>query len=555
MADASGSDVSNLIERTETYPYYMWYFTACFLGVVSLCNFSSLLFSKISRSSFAVSSTPHSDPEKNASNPNGAISFSRLPMAIVNTFRVLAYRTTINIGSSFSINLAEVVVSVVYIVALYTLAFINTTTSDGRSLSITFWSSRAGTLATSQLPLIVALGTKNNVISVLTGVGYEKLNFIHRMISRVVFILLWIHAGGMNADHFIIVGFMALLAFTLLIVISIRPVRGRAYEFFFYMHCALAIIFLGGGYYHANTEHYGAYIWPCFLIWGLDRFVRIIRLVTCNHSYFSPLSKSSEMEASTKLITSDLICLTIQRPPHFNWSPGQFAYLVAPGVSLLPFEGHPFTIELVFLINVRDGFTKRLHEVATKGETIKVLLDGPYGSRVDVDTFDNIVLVAGGSGVTYTLPILLDTIARVRSNKSKCERIVFIWSVRDAAHLRSISPTLISISNHIHPSLKIELRLFVTGSNDVDIDLSELSPSTLSSFVHLSISRGRPNLPAILEAEVEQARGRDMCVAVCGSQAIANTVRRTLGFHVTGLMTVMKSGANISLHVESFGYA
>ncbi|KAL6302876.1 hypothetical protein BKA93DRAFT_826973 [Sparassis latifolia] len=67
-----------------------------------------------------------------------------------------------------------------------------------------------------------------------------------------------------------------------------------------------------------------------------------------------------------------LIRLQHSRPSHFNRSPGQTAYLLMPTVSALPFEAHPFTIvsidttneigaaELVFLINVRKGFTKRL---------------------------------------------------------------------------------------------------------------------------------------------------------------------------------------------------
>lgn len=36
---------------------------------------------------------------------------------------------------------------------------------EGKKLDYQYWGNRAGTIAASQLPLVTALGTKNNVIS------------------------------------------------------------------------------------------------------------------------------------------------------------------------------------------------------------------------------------------------------------------------------------------------------------------------------------------------------------------------------------------------------
>lgn len=112
-----------------------------------------------------------------------------------------------------------------------------------------------------------------------------------------------------------------------------------------------------------------------------------------------------------------------------------------PGVSTIPFEAHPFTIasvdttheetrgddismaekevlgesepywkELVFFINSHDGFTKKLRDAAEKGGKMKVFVDGPYGKSPDLTDYDTSVLIAGGSGVSFTLPLLLDGI-------------------------------------------------------------------------------------------------------------------------------------------------
>ncbi len=48
--------------------------------------------------------------------------------------------------------------------------------------------------------------------------------------------------------------------------------------------------------------------------------------------------------------------------------------------------------ELVFLINVQEGFTKRL---AACNGPIKVFIDGPYGPSPNLSKFDSVVFVAG----------------------------------------------------------------------------------------------------------------------------------------------------------------
>ncbi|EEB98036.1 hypothetical protein MPER_02530, partial [Moniliophthora perniciosa FA553] len=97
---------------------------------------------------------------------------------------------------SYSLNVAEVAVTFMYIIALFTWAFIRTTSVSGVKLQISYWANRTGVLAASQLPLITVLGTKNNALSLITGISYEKFNHLHRMIARVVLVLLCLHAGS-----------------------------------------------------------------------------------------------------------------------------------------------------------------------------------------------------------------------------------------------------------------------------------------------------------------------------------------------------------------------
>lgn len=185
---------------------------------------------------------------------------------------------------------------------------------------------------------------------------------------------------------------------------------------------------------------FGFYLWPCFIIWGLDRVFRLARLVYYNHHYFGFSKVSHQLDASVELLSPHLVRLHLKRPPHFRWAPGQTAFLAMPTVSRFPIESHPFTIasvdaryalddtkavrvtdsekngsdsgsdsdatlywnELVFLIHVREGYTRRLADSAARGEKVKVLVDGPYGFSPDLDADDTVMLVAGNAS-SYVL--------------------------------------------------------------------------------------------------------------------------------------------------------
>ncbi|KAL0948175.1 hypothetical protein HGRIS_010786 [Hohenbuehelia grisea] len=641
------------IKRNLEYPWQLWYCLSIFLFIIAACQFAAFVHAKRKRRRKGSSAAPGlrvggggatsslSAPRAGAATEfkttrsvspyprRHAVSLRRLPVAFVNAYRVIAFRWTINFGGGYTLSFADVALSCAYIIALFTWSFINTTDLEGNKHANRYWSNRTGTLATSQFPLITALGTKNNLISLLTGVTYDKLNYLHRMTSRVVFVLIWVHGAGRIkkgihgeewSETWLWTGVLGGVAFAVLCLVSIRPVRAQAYELFFYMHFALVLMFLIGSYYHAAYRHFDPYVIACFIIWGLDRVIRFIRVVIFNHSYFGFKRGSGTLDASTELLSDNLVRVTMRRPPHFHWAAGQTAYLIMPSVSTLPFEAHPFTIasfdgssfpehqtgidtgavgdvgcqdqekdqekgtsedvlgtsarywkELVFLINVQEGCTRRLAKVAAKNGTIKVFVEGPYGPSPDLRRFDTVVLVAGGSGVAHTLPVFLDTIERVRHDKSVCSRLVFIWSIRDISHVNWVSDTLYKGLLLAPPGLDIIIRISVTGQiPDVltwgdDDSMHSTPPETpssqktieplgLLSMQSIQISNGRPDLKALLRQEAESTDGR-MVVSVCGSQSIAGAVREALSFPVSSPGSVLRGGASVTLHVESFGYA
>ncbi|KAG1870821.1 ferric reductase NAD binding domain-containing protein [Suillus subluteus] len=623
ISDGSLQDARNIL-----YPTQAWYCIGLFIFIIATFQWISFLHSKFA---WRRQTSSTSDPEHASVHHRRAFSWCRIPLGLVNAYRVISFRWTLEFGKSYTLNMAEVFVTMAYIIFLFVWAFINTTDLEGYTLDIGYWCDRSGMLAASQFPLITALGTKNNIVSLITGISYDKLNYVHRMMSRVVFILLLVHAGSevvnnapfqpFFAQQWLLCGLTSMVAFTILCIVSLRPIRAQAYELFFYVHFAMALIFLIGAYVHTQNFAVAFWIYPCFAIWGLDRLIRFLRLVVFNHSYFG-FRSGSTMDATAEVLSDDFVRLRFRRPSHFHWTPGQTAYLIMPSVSRLPFEAHPFTIasfnstlfdvheeqkptsekhdeidlagsnvgssvpfwkELVFFINVREGFTARLKDAALKGDKVKVFVDGPYGPSPNLGSYDTSVLVAGGSGVSYALPVLLDIIERVRDGESRCRRVVFIWSIRSLDHIHWINDVLIralrlappylSISIHIHVTsvaITTETSLHSFGQNDDATPVRddsrsgtlevqggedvEMSNSSLFAIESVKLAHGRPDLRAILSDEVQVATGR-MSVSVCGSQGIVRSVRGALRFPVSSPLSVANGGPSVTLNIESFGYA
>ncbi|KAI0051367.1 iron reductase [Auriscalpium vulgare] len=494
-----------------------------------------------------------------------------------------------------------------YIAILFTWSLINTTTVAGHHFDAGYYANRAGAIASVQTPLIVALGMRNNIIAWATGISFEKLNFLHRMCARTVMVVVWLHAGGriylgltgpISASHgFIQAGYWSAIGLAVLVLVSIRPVRKASYEIFVLVHLALVLVMLIGAYYHTKRFEVDSYIWPSFVLWGFDRAIRLVRLFIFNHSYFGFKSGLGTFNATVEPVASGFVRVRFRRPKHLHWSPGQSAFLTMPGVSMIPFESHPFTIanadldhlkhdeaqdfdekkqggevtpsshgkDLVFIIKAREGFTKRLGDIADGQGTLKVFVDGPYGAPPRLQGFDTTVYIAGGSGVTFTSPLFVDLLHRARVNPSACRNFVFVWAVRDLSHINLVYDDLYDSLKQNLPSCNIDVRIFITSADVDSIPPSEASSANTSAqqdkanekikrLPHSTVEIGRPNVHRIIEEAASLAQG-PMAVSVCGPDSLSNNVRSALRGPAAGPMSVLRGGPSISLFVEAFGYA
>lgn len=249
---------------------------------------------------------------------------------------------------------------------------------------------------------------------------------------------------------------------------SMAPIRGWSYEFFVIQHIISFAAFIGMAYLHTPVE-VRYWIWICVGIFFFDRFVRLCYLFYNNFSFLHPSQRKDgsmgrlwALKAEFKAVSNNTTKVTINNPP-ISWSPGQHVFLSCQ--ALAPMQAHPFTIaslptdgKMEFLVQAKKGSTKKLFRHAeslglslpqttsdlTHGKPQSVAIEGPYGHMRPLKQFDTVVLVAGSTGATFTMPLLRDLVHswKISANDSRSsrDRVVtrrarYVWIVKSGKQL------------------------------------------------------------------------------------------------------------------------
>ncbi|KAL2838236.1 FAD-binding domain-containing protein [Aspergillus pseudodeflectus] len=387
---------------------------------------------------------------------------------------------------------------------------------------------RTGFITIAQLPLIFLLAGRQNIIGLLAGIDYQRLNWFHRWVARTVWLCATFHMGfwfrswgrynyityQLQTNGFAKRGVAAWCILTFIVVSSARPIRKLGYEFFVIQHLVMFVGFIAAVWLHASKE---TKIWVWIPI-GLLVFDRVVRYAWATYINLSVFHRSGTQalwanRASFTPLPGNVTRVTIKNPGT-KWTPGQHLFLTCHTVA--PLQSHPFTIasipednQLEFLVRAEKGGTRRFFRYASKydqvignpdasnKQTRIVLLEGPYGRLRSPRQFDSIVLIAGGMGATLTVPLLRDVVAQWRSNSrlTVTKRIRFVWVIKSRMHLTWFEPQLQSVRADIaacqreYPDIAREIKLSVHIT--CDEKLEQPPPDTCQSSTARSTSFGR----------------------------------------------------------------
>jgi len=218
------------------------------------------------------------------------------------------------------------------------------------------------------------------------------------------------------------------------------------YEVFVIVHVPVAAVFLAMLFWHCNNYLTSwNYLWATVAIWLFSYLLRGIFFL--NWTNYWRLAWLIGDEASILVLPEDAIKVTIATRK--KWKPGQYVYLRLPGISV--FENHPFTItslcssefpsehgegykDMTLVFRPFRGFTRKVLEAAIEHgplHTYRAFLDGPYGGMTrSLDSFDHVLLIAGGSGITALTSHLLYLIKHMRQGKAATRTVQVVWAMK-----------------------------------------------------------------------------------------------------------------------------
>jgi len=322
---------------------------------------------------------------------------------------------------------------------------------------------RASWLAVAQIPLLLLLAGKANLIGALVGVSYERLNVLHRWVARGMLLLITLHFGyqsyGWNqyglmqlewaTDTCPPTGIAAYALLLWLNLSTLAPIRNRFYEIFVVQHILsfVAFVYLVMAHIPSTALYARTWVYVGIGIYFLDRLIR-----TLCYAYHNIRPANATLEALDGGVTK----IRVQSKQVKSWAPGSHVFLAIPRLGFG--QSHPATIasipsshdgDLVFILMGRKGFTQNINKTASRRDSSYskkeaagsvsssseqayiALIGGPYGaSHSDPAAFDTVLLISGSTGITFTLSNLLSLAHRARASKLPLRRVDFVWVVK-----------------------------------------------------------------------------------------------------------------------------
>ncbi|KAF5381629.1 hypothetical protein D9615_005461 [Tricholomella constricta] len=431
---------------------------------------------------------------------------------------------------------------------------------------------RTGWVAIAQLPFAFALATKNNILGMLLGFTYEKLNYLHRFIGRLIVIAVNIHSLGYFYKWSIagifqrqisrpsaMWGLVGLIALDTMWFFSLSFWRSKFHNIMFTTHIIGFSLGVPALWLHKPSMI--PWLAACLGLYGLDRVLRVLKTRIAT-AVLRPLP---ELKATRIEV------------PHINrgWRAGQHVRLrvLSFGVGWWGWtEVHPFTIasvggteEGLVLIAKKSGrWTGALYDMAKSsgyteagyGRRVKVIIEGPYGGpgHAIFASYSAAVFVVGGSGITFALSTIQDLIQKDLKGQSRVKTITLIWVVQDPASLHPLLPLFASM---VQDSVYTPVHIAVHYTRAVGGEKPPAQPRVPG----MTLAPGRPKVAKVLEGSLSRAvalgagvkdeeRVSGMLVGVCGPPGLGDDVSRAVA---TIEPARRDQVGGIEMHEEVFG--
>lgn len=369
------------------------------------------------------------------------------------------------------------------------------------------WSDRIGALAYALTPLAILLCQRESVLSLITGIPYQHFNFLHRWLGRIIFVQSFLHTLGWTlvegkfyqpqpsvyatfmAQQYVVFGVVAMFFITWLTLFSTEwAIRLTGYEFFKITHWIIAVLYIGACWGHWDK----LYCWmvPSLALIVIDQAIRLARTAYIHHrpsgnGTSEGLLGFSSLNARSTVLTDEngtVIRLDLDhQPSSISWQAGQHFFVTFPSLSI--WQSHPFTVSSTpenshtYIIRARTGLTTRL---AALGNTsnLPIILSGPYGNSYPSYDSQHLLAIAGGTGVSFALPILQAATQQFRNREAILH---FVWVIKRSADMTWLTSEVHELlRTSLDEFLGMRISIFITRERRDEKDIPSSSNSSAS---------------------------------------------------------------------------
>ncbi|OWM79288.1 ferric reduction oxidase 7, chloroplastic-like [Punica granatum] len=419
------------------------------------------------------------------------------------TFPVLVDGPFGVVSAAELIGICLFVAYVVWAISAYTLedlSILSTSTLPPEQKSVEMWEYSGlhlGVIGEYCLAFLFLPVARGSALLRLVDIPFEQAVRYHVWLGHLTMLLFTLHGlcyviawtmqgtlleeitSWVSSDSAVFPGVIALSAGLLMWVTSLPPVRKKQFEVFLYTH-HLYIVFVVFFALHSNDFIFSI---PSggILLFMIDRFLRFCQ------------SRRTVNIISATRFPCGIIELVLSKPANLQYNALSFIFLQIREVSWL--QWHPFSVSsspldgknhLSVLIKVLGDWTEKLdrnildiletrdqNEIASRPLEITASVEGPYGHELPYHlTYENLVLVAGGIGVSPFFAIMSDILHRVREGKPCLpSKVLLVWAIKKSNELPLLSTLdLESICPFSPNKLNLEVDIYITRESEPSLE-------------------------------------------------------------------------------------
>jgi hypothetical protein len=181
----------------------------------------------------------------------------------------------------------------------------------------------SGAISSAVTGVAILFGLRNNILTMLFSISFERALYFHKVFAILCLIVSTFHTvySLMHSTEMDTVNITGTALMAVMVAMSLMYVAKHfCFELFYYFHVT---IFTGVITVVAAFVHNANILAWAMVYWGFDLLVRYVLTV-------------KKVQATAELLPADVV--RIRFPKKFDYSPGQYCFIMIPSLSILQFH-------------------------------------------------------------------------------------------------------------------------------------------------------------------------------------------------------------------------